>query len=281
MALTTETATSSPNATPTGSAQVRLSARNAVRVVARAVVPFAALLAVWWAVKVTYDLKDNVLPSPSAVASATWDLLRRGILSDYMGLSLQRLAGATVISVVVAVPVGILLGLNRYVALAFEPFLRFFQAVSGIAWLPLLIVWYGFNDNTILALILYTLCIPIIFNTMVGIKTVPERYRDMCQSLGAGWLRVLRDVYLPGSLPNMIVGFRLGIAYGFRALIAGEMVIANGGLGDLIFAARTGNQTDRIVAGMIVIGLLYLVVDRLLLQPLQDLTVGRWGVLRS
>jgi ABC-type nitrate/sulfonate/bicarbonate transport system permease component len=79
----------------------------------------------------------------------------------------------------------------------------------------------------------------------------------------------------------MIVGFRLGIAYGFRALIAGEMVIAQGGMGDLIFAARTGSQIDRVMAGMIVIGVLTLILDRLVLQPLQDLTVGRWGVLRA
>jgi taurine transport system permease protein len=215
------------------------------------------------------------------VSSAAWDLLRRGILTDYMGLSLERLGVATVISIGVAVPVGMLLGLNRYVALAFEPFLRFFQAVSGIAWLPLLIVWYGFSNSAILALILYTLTIPIVFNTMVGVRTVPVRYRDMCRSLGAGRLRVLRDVYIPGALPNLIVGFRLGIAYGFRALIAGEMVISRGGMGELIFEARTGSQIDRVMAGMIVIGLLSLILDRLLLQPLQDLTVGRWGVLRS
>jgi taurine transport system permease protein len=247
----------------------------------RALLPFVGLAAVWWAVKAIYDVKDNVLASPSAVATAAGDLLRRGILDDYAGLSLERLGLATIISIGVAVPVGLLLGLNAYVALAFEPFLRFFQAVSGIAWLPLLIVWYGFSDTAILALILYTLTIPIVFNTMVGVRTVPDRYRDMCRSLGAGRLRVLRDVYIPGALPNMIVGCRLGISYGFRALIAGEMVIAQGGMGDLIFAARTGNQIDRVMAGMIVIGVLNLILDRLVLQPLQDLTVGRWGVLRE
>lgn len=249
--------------------------------VGRILLPFAVLVAIWWAVKAIYDLRDNVLASPADVASSVWDLLRRGILTDYAGLSLRRLGVATVISIGVAVPVGLLLGLNRYVAMAFEPFLRFFQAVSGIAWLPLLIVWYGFSDSAILALILYTLTIPIVFNTMLGVRSVPARYADMCRSLGAGRLRVVRDVYIPGALPNMIVGFRLGIAYGFRALIAGEMVIAQGGMGDLIFAARTGSQIDRVMAGMIVIGVLTLILDRLVLQPLQDLTVGRWGVLRA
>ena len=73
----------------------------------------------------------------------------------------------------------------------------------------------------------------------------------------------------------------MGIGYGWRALIAGEMLVAKGGLGDLIFSARTGNQIDRIMAGMIVIGVLYLILDRLILQPFEDATVARWGVLRA
>jgi taurine transport system permease protein len=245
------------------------------------VVPFAVLVLVWWAVKVLFDLPDNILVSPSAVAASLWQLVERGILTDFIGLSFKRLGAATVVSLLVAVPIGLMLGLNRHVATAFEPFFRFFQAVSGIAWLPLVLLWNGFTDRTIVLIITYTLVVPVIFNTMVGIKTVPRRYADMCRSLGGGTMRVIRDVYLPGSLPSMLVGFRLGIGYGWRALIAGEMVVAQGGMGDLIFAARTTNQIDRVMAGMIVIGTLYLVLDRLILQPFEDATVAHWGMLRA
>jgi len=248
---------------------------------ARLVVPFLVLGLVWGAIKVLFDLDDDVLVSPTTVAAAIWQLIERGILPDFIGLSLRRLGIATVVSLLIAVPIGIALGLNRLVATAFEPFFRFFQAVSGIAWLPLVIVWNGFTERTIIVIITYTLAVPVIFNTMVGIKTVPQRYADMCRSLGGGTSRVLRDVYLPGSLPSMLVGFRLGIGYGWRALIAGEMLVAQGGMGDLIFAARTGNQIDRIMAGMIVIGALYLILDQLILQPFEDATVAQWGVLRA
>jgi NitT/TauT family transport system permease protein/taurine transport system permease protein len=245
------------------------------------IVPFLVLALVWWAIKVVFDVPDNILVSPVEVAVTIGQLVRRGILTDFISLSLQRLGTATLLSLLVAVPIGFLLGLNRAVATAFEPFFRFFQAVSGIAWLPLVIVWYGFSDRTIMVIIAYTLIIPVIFNTMVGIKTVPRRYADMCRSLGGGTWRVVRDVYVPGALPSMLVGFRLGIGYGWRALIAGEMLVANGGLGDLIFSARTGNQINRIMAGMIVIGVLYLILDRLILQPFEDATVAKWGVLRA
>jgi taurine transport system permease protein len=87
-------------------------------------------------------------------------------------------------------------------------------------------------------------------------------------------------VYLPGSFPGIVVGPRLGMGYGWRALIAAEMLVRQGGLGDLIFGARTFNQIDRIMFGMIVIGVLYIVVDRLLVQPHEAMTLARWGVPR-
>jgi NitT/TauT family transport system permease protein/taurine transport system permease protein len=101
------------------------------------------------------------------------------------------------------------------------------------------------------------------------------------RSLGASRLRLITDVYLPGSLPSIVVGLRLGMGYGWRALIAAEMLVRQGGLGDLIFGARTGGQIDRIIGGMILIGALYIIVDRLLVQPVENLTVARWGVLRK
>jgi NitT/TauT family transport system permease protein/taurine transport system permease protein len=88
------------------------------------------------------------------------------------------------------------------------------------------------------------------------------------------------DVYLPGALPSIVVGLRLGMGYGWRALIAAEMLVRQGGLGDLIFGARTFGQIDRIIVGMIVIGCLYLVIDRLIVQPIENITVARWGMLR-
>jgi NitT/TauT family transport system permease protein/taurine transport system permease protein len=88
-------------------------------------------------------------------------------------------------------------------------------------------------------------------------------------------------VYLPGALPSIVVGLRLGMGYGWRALIAAEMLVRGGGLGDLIFGARTFAQIDRIMVGMVVIGTLYIIVDRLIVQPIENMTVARWGVLRG
>ncbi len=248
---------------------------------ATVLLPFICLVVVWWAIKASGDFPDRVLVSPLQVARAFIGLVSLGVIAEYASASLKMIGIAALVSVVVGVPIGFIVGVNRYAARAFEGFLRFLQGVSGIAWLPLAIIWFGFTRQTTLVIVVYTLIVPIIFNTMVGVRAIPENYSLALRSLGAGRLRLVTDVYVPGALPSIVVGLRLGMGYGWRALIAAEMLVRQGGLGDLIFGARTFGQIDRIIVGMIVIGTLYIIVDRLLVQPIENLTVARWGVLRT
>jgi len=244
-------------------------------------IPFAALVVIWSAIQAVGHFPERVLVSPSRVWDTMLLLFSHGILVEYIRTSIAMIFVATAISLAIGVPLGFLVGSNRYAARALETFLRYLQGISGIAWLPLVVIWFGFTHLTTLAIVIYTLAVPIIFNTMTGVRAVPEHYALGLRSLGAGRLRVIRDVYLPGALPSIMVGLRLGMGYGWRALIAAEMLVRQGGLGDLIFGARTSGQIDRIIGGMIVIGALYIIIDRLLVQPLENLTIARWGLLRK
>jgi taurine transport system permease protein len=246
----------------------------------RVLLPFVVLVAAWWGLKVEAQVPDTLLVAPPAVWSSFWYLVTHGILAEYASASLWMIGTAAVISCVIGVPLGFVVGTNRYAARALEGTLRFLQGISGIAWLPLAILWFGFTRTTTLTIVIYTLIVPIVFNTMTGVRAIPENYAVALQSLGAGRLRIVWDVYLPGALPSIVVGMRLGMGYGWRALIASEMLVRQGGLGDLIFGARTFGQIDRIMVGMVVIGTLYIVVDRLLVQPVEMMTLARWGVFR-
>jgi taurine transport system permease protein len=246
----------------------------------RVLVPFIVLVAVWWGIKVFAGVPDQLLVAPPAVWASFVYLVTHGILAEYASASLRMIGEASVISFVIGVPLGFAVGTNRYAARALEGTLRFLQGISGIAWLPLAILWFGFTNTTTLTIVIYTLIVPIVFNTMTGVRAIPENYVLALRSLGAGRLRIVRDVYLPGALPSIVVGMRLGMGYGWRALIASEMLVRQGGLGDLIFSARTFSQIDRIMVGMVMIGTLYIIVDRLLVQPVETMTVARWGVLR-
>jgi len=187
---------------------------------------------------------------------------------------------ATLIGLVVGVPIGLLLGMSRRVTAFFYPLLNFFQSVSGIAWLPLMLVWFGFGERTILIAVNYTVLFPVIFNAMLGVRSVPALYTNALRTLGAPRWRIVSDVIIPGALPSIATGIRLGLAYGWRALIAAEMLVGAHGVGFMIFNAQNFHQTARIMLGMGIIGVLWVILDYFLLRPLEEATIARWGLVQ-
>jgi NitT/TauT family transport system permease protein/taurine transport system permease protein len=247
----------------------------------RAILPFAVLIGIWWAIWFFFRPSEVILQPPQKVVGALIEIITEGTFSAYVSISLGRLAIGVAVGVLIGVPLGWLLGLDRDISDAAEPVLRFFNAVSGIAWLPLMISWFGFTERTITSVIVYTMLFPVVFNSMIGVRTIPPRFRDAARTLGAGWYRIIRDVYMPGSFPSVMTGLRLGIGYGWRALIAGEFVVGGGGIGFMLFQGRTAGAIDRVMLGMILLGVLWLIIDRLILRPIEEYTVNRWGMVRS
>jgi ABC-type nitrate/sulfonate/bicarbonate transport system permease component len=248
--------------------------------VATWLVVLAGGTAAWALASALLPLPDYYLPPPTAVLAAFADLTVKGILPAYVGESLRRMLLAAVFGLVVGVPIGLLLGMSRRVADFFHPILNFFQSVSGIAWLPLMLVWFGFGERTILIAVNYTVLFPVIFNALLGVRSVPRLYEQALRTLGAGRWRIVRDVVLPGALPSIATGLRLGLAYGWRALIAAEMLVGAHGLGFMIFNAQNFHLTARIMLGMGLIGVLWLVLDYFLLRPLEEGTIARWGLVQ-
>ena len=244
------------------------------------VVLLAAFAGAWSLAAATLPVPAYVLPPPSAVVTTFVDLVAKGILPTYVAESLRRMLVAALVAFVIAVPAGLLLGASRRVAEFVYPVLNFFQSVSGIAWLPLMLVWFGFGERTILIAVNYTVVFPVAFNALLGVRSVPPIYANGLRTLGASRWRIARDVFLPGALPSIATGMRLGLAYGWRALIAAEMLVGAHGLGFMIFSAQNFHLTARIMLGMAVIGALWLVLDYFVLRPLEQATIARWGLVQ-
>jgi taurine transport system permease protein len=240
----------------------------------------AAALGAWSVAAATLPVPAYYLPPPTAVVAAFADLIVKGILPIYVGESLRRILIAAVVAAVVGVPVGLLLGMSRRLAEFIYPVLNFFQSVSGIAWLPLMLVWFGFGERTIVVAVNYTVLFPVIFNALLGVRSVPPLYVNALRTLGASRWRIVRDVLLPGALPNIATGMRLGLAYGWRALIAAEMLVGAHGLGFMIFSAQSFHLTARIMLGMVIIGLLWVLLDHYILRPIEAATIARWGLVQ-
>ncbi len=238
------------------------------------------LVGAWSVAAATLPVPDYFLPPPGAVLASLAELTGKGILPTYVGESLRRIVLAGLLGLVVGVPVGLFLGINARVADFVYPLLNFFQSISGIAWLPLILVWFGFGERTIMIAVNYTVLFPLIFNALLGVRSVPRLYVNGLRTLGASRWRIARDVLLPGALPNIATGMRLGLAYGWRALIAAEMLVGAHGLGFMIFNAQNFHLTARIMLGMGIIGVLWLLLDYFLLRPIEEATIARWGLVQ-
>ncbi len=240
--------------------------------------PYLLLIVVWEAARVILNASPTTMPSLRSAVEAIGRVVANGILPDYIFHSLFRIAVSAMLSITLGISLGLAIGLSPIMANLFLPLLRYFNSLSGIVWLPLFLIWFGFNDKTIVATISYTLLFPLVFNTVIGVRTVPKVFRNAVLTMGGSWRDVVFGVILPGALPSVIAGIRLGFAYGWRALIASEMLLAIGGVGFMIFKARANNLTDRILAGMLVIGILWSLIDYFVLQPLEEGTIRRWGL---
>lgn len=241
-------------------------------------VPFVPLIALWWAVAAAEVFPRAFFPSPVDVAQSFWTLLYKGILTAYLEDSLARLVAGALVGMAIGIPLGILVGLSKRMHTALWPVLLFFQAIGDIAWLPILLIWFGFGLTTMTFVIVYTVLFPVVLNTVLGVRSVPIELIRAAQSLGAPRWRILVEVIIPGAMPNIITGLRNGLGYGWRALIAAEIIVGTSGIGFLMFDARRAGSVVEIVVGMIILGILWYIVDNWILAPIERATGERWGL---
>ncbi|MDQ7820481.1 MAG: ABC transporter permease [Armatimonadota bacterium] len=259
----------------------RLVGWGLTRPAVQAALPFVLLVGVWQLVVELEIYPRAFFPGPGDVAAALVALTYKGILPAYLQDSVTRLAVGTAVGALVGIPLGVLIGLHPLSYRFFWPLIIFFQAIGDIAWLPILLIWFGFTLTTMTFVIVYTVVFPIIFNTALGVRTVPVDVIRAAQCLGASRSQILWEVLLPGALPNIITGLRTGLGYGWRALIAAEIIVGTSGIGFMMFDARRSGSVVEMILGMILLGLLWYAVDAGVLRPAEQATVERWGLVRA
>lgn len=255
--------------------------RGSLLAVGRGAAPFALILTAWALVTRAGALPAIFLPSPGDVASTAWEMLKDGSLWINIGASVGRLLVSLVISVPLAVGLGIFVGLRRRLSPVVEPIAGFFNALSGIAWLPLAVTWFGLGWVSVTFIMFNTIFFLVFYNTLVGVRSVPRIFEHAVRTLGGSRRHIIFQVLIPGAMPNIVTGIRMSIGFGWRALIAAEMIATSTGLGFLIYNASNFHQTDTILVGIVTIGILWLLTDRLVLQPIERWTVERWGLVSS
>ena len=243
-------------------------------------VPFGAILLFWMLFLATGVLPRRLFPEPYTLPGTFLHLVTADQLLENTGITLLRVLIAGAIGLLAAVVIGALVALSSRVADVLQTFFHYLQGMGEIGWLPLIILWLGFNSTTIVATVAYTVFFPVLFGTIDGFASIPKNLRDSIRTLGGGKLAVVREVMFPGALPAIITGVRTGMGFGWRTVILAELLVGTRGLGVIVFQASQSFQPSWVMAEMAVIGIVWLLFDALLLLPLEHKTIERWGLLR-
>ena len=258
-----------PGAAPAGRPVVSLPAppgpgvRLAGRL-SRLALPIVLLL-VWQFIstRVLDETTRALLPPPTAVAVAAWELLVSGDLFRHLYDSLRREFTAFVWSLI-AIPIGVAMGWWKSVNDQVDSLVEILRPIPPLAWIPLSILWFGVGDTECEFIIFLGSFFPILLHTVAGVRLVEPHLVRAARCLGGGEGAVLRRGVLRAALPQIVTGVRIGLGVGWMALVAAELVGANSGLGFLINDARTLLRTDIVIVGMIAIGLVGLALDLLI-----------------
>jgi len=256
----------------------RAATRRRLGRVAKGAAGVLLLLVAWQLSVPLVGLSSYFYPAPTDVVAAFVDLMRKGILPVYFADSMARYAAGLSAGAVLGIVFGVLIGLNRTAAAALSPLLKFLFAIVEVAWIPIFVIWFGYGVKTIVLALVYVVFFPVLYNTLLGVRTAPQILVNALRSLGANRVQVLRYAILPAALPGIITGLRVGAGFAFRGLVFAEIVAAKTGIGYLIFEGAQNQQTARTIVGMIVMGLTWLAIDLAYLRPLERATVQRWGL---
>jgi NitT/TauT family transport system permease protein len=253
---------------------LRRAARNAF--------PFIVVGTLWELVAHFGLFPPRLFPPLETIAAVFVRLTLSGILLHHAFDSLVRLTAGFLLAALIGVSIGILMGRSRRAEDIFLPLVSIGAPIPGLAYAPLFLLWFGLGNFAAVLLVAFVSAFPIIFNSWTGVKAVKEIWVRSAQAMGANDRRLFRHVILPGALPYILTGLRLGLAQAWRILVAVEMLAAvPWGLGWLIFGAREFLNTDVMLAGIAVIALIGIALEKLVFQPLEDFTVVRWGMMAS
>lgn len=264
----------------TAAHSVRTAAATRLRQLSQTAFPFLVVGALWEAAAHASLFPPRLFPPLETVAATFVRLTVSGILPHHVFDTLVRLIAGFAIAAVAGVAIGLAMGRSRRAEDIFLPLVSIGAPIPGLAYAPLFLLWFGLGNAAAVLLVAFVAAFPVIINTWTGVKAVKEIWLRAAQAMGADDPRLFRHVIVPGALPYILTGLRLGLAQAWRILVGVEMLAAvPWGLGWLIFGAREFLNTDVMLAGIAVIAVIGLALEKLVFQRLEQFTLVRWGML--
>jgi taurine transport system permease protein len=226
------------------------------------------MFAAWWVASHSGWVKPLFLPKPEAIWGAFQQSLAGDIdghtLYGHFAASVARVFAAFALAVTVAVPVGLSMGVSRTARGIFDPPIEFYRPLPPLAYLPLMVIWFGIGETSKIILLFLAIFAPVALAARAGVRSVSQEQIQAARSMGASPWQVVLHVIAPGALPEILVGLRIGMGVGWTTLVAAEMVAADAGLGKMVFNAANFLRTDVVMLGTIIIGVVAFAFEMLM-----------------
>lgn len=219
------------------------------------------LLTAWQALFHFGYIKPILLPPPSQVLQTFWGLLRSGELPRHVAISGLRVLEGFGIAAVLGLVLGVAIGLSRTLDRLTDLLIQVVKPIPPIAWIPLAILWFGIGEKSKVYIIFLGAFFPIIINTIDGIRQTDHKLVEVARILAVPRVRFVRQVVLPGALPTIMTGLRVGLMVAWMCVVAAELIAASSGVGYLIMDARQLSQSDVVLVGMMTIGVIGKLMD--------------------
>ena len=219
------------------------------------------LLLLWWGITALGLVAPLFLPPPQVVLQkliliASPQGFMDATLWQHLGASLARMLVALFFAALIGIPVGIAMGLSPAIRGLLDPLIELYRPVPPLAYLPLMVIWFGIGETSKILLIYLAIFAPVTLSTLAGVKNAQQVRIRAAQALGASRWQLLRFVILPGALPEILTGLRIGLGVGWSTLVAAELIAATRGLGFMVQSAGEFLATDVVLAGIAVIALI-------------------------
>lgn len=219
-----------------------------------------------------------MFPSFSQVLQTLFAGIASGQITVAIGKSMSRLIIGFLIAIFLGVTFGYLIWRFKWVEDTLGFLVTALQSIPSIVWFPLAIIWFGLNDFAILFIVTIGATWTMTISVTSGFKNVPVLYQRVAKTFGSNGFHFLRTVILPASVPQMISGLRIAWAFSWRALMAGELLGAGGGLGHLLETGRSLGQMDLVISVMIIIGIIGVIIDNVVFLRIERNIQRKWGI---
>lgn len=224
--------------------------------------------AVWWGVTALGLVKPLFVPAPQTIVEKFISIWNTGFtgtpLLVHIEISTLRVFSAFLLACVIGIPLGLAMGMSPLIRGIFDPPIEFYRPIPPLAYLPLMIIWFGIGETSKVLLIFLSVFAPVVLGARSGVKSASIEQIHAAYSFGASRWQVLRHVIMPSALPEILTAMRIGIGFGWTTLVAAEMVAATKGIGYMVLSASQFLQTPVVIMGIFVIALIAFAFDLLM-----------------